>query len=355
VNVDMTVTSTVTPAPDQVVQEPILAAIDAKIEEAERLANRYRAFRRLVEEALQLDIGQLSLDGLLEESANGHETSEPTPTDPGAGPPASSPGGAEAEEPDTPGSAGSEDPDPPERQGGGSSKPSKHDPLSKRDDVLDAIKRHPDGLTVKAIAEESGVHRTSVNTHVKALEEAGHVRREPNPDDGRSSLIVPAIGSQGPRKPLGPPKRGAADRVDRKPADGNPVLEAVEKAGREGITAEAIGKQIGIGAASVRGKLSQLVYRGAVVASLDDPPVYRTGVIGMVPADENGAKTEHERKLVDAIKRSPVPVTSNEAASNAGVNSQATGAILSGLARRGVLRRIDPEGVGGAVRWEVAA
>lgn len=102
---------------DQVVKEPILAAIDAKIEEAERLASRYRAFRRLVEEALQLDIGQLSLEGLLEGSTNGHTASEPTP--PAPAPTLATPGGAEAaSETQAPVSAGSEAPDSPKPEGG---------------------------------------------------------------------------------------------------------------------------------------------------------------------------------------------------------------------------------------------
>src|SRR3954469_8839154 len=46
------------------------------------------------------------------------------------------------------------------------------------------------GLRMTVLAERAGVSKQAIGNQVKGLEEEGYVRREPDPDDGRASIIT---------------------------------------------------------------------------------------------------------------------------------------------------------------------
>lgn len=162
-------------------------------------------------------------------------------------------------------------------------------------------------------------------------------------------------------------REGAADRVKRtgRAAEGEEtrakILEVVEAAGAEGLKVPAIADKLGHKSeGAVRGHVTRLVEAGHLVSQdLGGGPtggkLYRLATLGLAPARADGAKTEVERKLVDAIVAAPVPLTANEAAANGKVNSSAAGAVLSGLARRGVIAKVPRPNPESPQRYEALA
>lgn len=228
---------------------------------------------------------------------------------------------------------------------------------SKRDDVLACVQLHPQGVTPAAIADELSLSPTTVRKHLDDLEEAGRVLSEPHPDDDRKTLILP-VRVRSAAKPQGAPRRGEADKVDRgkratkAQKDRERLKQLVADSGPTGVNAQQVADELDIGIAAARTKLGQLDTAGAICASYDEPTVYRSPEFGMAPPDEDGAKTQTERALVAAIKAAPVALTTNEITAASGMSSPSAGAILAGLARRGVLRQVSD---GGSPRWELAA
>lgn len=227
-----------------------------------------------------------------------------------------------------------------------------------RDRVLAHVQSHP-GASGKEIGAAVGLGKSAVSKHLTTLVEAGQIVME---RDGAAKRYAPADGSAAPAKSLGPARTGAADRVDRTAAASkatqqrDDIRTAIANSGSKGLTAAEVAEIAGVSVVAARNKLRELASKGLVaVDNRDDIPLYRDHTQGMAPPDDDGCKTEHERKLLAAVKAAPVALTASEVARNAGVNSPATGAVLSGLARRGVLRRIDPVSMDAPARWEVAA
>lgn len=153
-------------------------------------------------------------------------------------------------------------------------------------------------------------------------------------------------------------REGAADRKQR-PKGRDDAVDRALKVIRErpGIKAGELAEALGVHATTVSPIIRSLrqagsirVEKGARSAKHLYPAEHE-----LAHTDGDGCKTEHERKLVEAIKKAPVPLTANEVAANAGINSNATGAILSGLARRGVLHQLSRDDHQVPARWEEVA
>ena len=61
-------------------------------------------------------------------------------------------------------------------------------PLS-REHLLVIIREYPQGIRQKVVAEQAGVNQSSASELISKLAEAGYIRREPDPDDKRATLI----------------------------------------------------------------------------------------------------------------------------------------------------------------------
>lgn len=55
--------------------------------------------------------------------------------------------------------------------------------------ALVTLSRHDDGLRLGELAELEGVRAPTLTKIVAHLEDAGHVRRDPDPDDGRAQRV----------------------------------------------------------------------------------------------------------------------------------------------------------------------
>jgi hypothetical protein len=132
------------------------------------------------------------------------------------------------------------------------------------------------------------------------------------------------------------------------------VKRALDEAGPHGATVEAIATKLGRSASSVRATLIGLARRGIAVRDLasdeEGDPIWRFAKYGAVPADEDGARTEPERRIVRSLKASPVPLTTRDIAANSGVRGD-IGAMLGALSRRGVVTCIPGVGENGRTRW----
>jgi len=63
------------------------------------------------------------------------------------------------------------------------------EPLLSREHLLMIIQEFPQGIRQKAVAEKAGVNQSSASELISKLAEAGYIRREPDPDDKRATLI----------------------------------------------------------------------------------------------------------------------------------------------------------------------
>lgn len=67
--------------------------------------------------------------------------------------------------------------------------PALSEPLLSREHLLVIIREYPQGIRQKAVAEKAGVNQSSASELISKLAEAGYIRREPDPDDKRATLI----------------------------------------------------------------------------------------------------------------------------------------------------------------------
>lgn len=214
--------------------DPILDAIDQRLAAANELVGRLTVLRRLVEQAIELNVGQLHF-GVLDLSANGHETSS---------------------------SAGSEEPAPPKPEGGGLSKVKQAvrregaaDRVDRtgrgdkgRQDVIDLVRRKP-GLNGTEIAKELGIDNSTGNHRLNQLARAGSVRRE---KDGNAKRYYPPEHEMVPTDPT-----GCKTEVERK-------LFAAIKDAPIALTANKAAAAAGVNSQSTAGILAALARRGVL-------------------------------------------------------------------------------------------
>lgn len=63
------------------------------------------------------------------------------------------------------------------------------EPLLSREHLLVIIKEFPQGIRQKVVADKAGVNQSSASELIGKLAEAGYIRREPDPDDKRATLL----------------------------------------------------------------------------------------------------------------------------------------------------------------------
>lgn len=168
------------------------------------------------------------------------------------------------------------------------------------------------------------------------------------------------------------PRRKA--RADRKPPGGASEKRATPKAGRSeaAVTAGqkaildfvrthpgAIGKEVaegvGIDQSSASRRLTALARDGKfeIEKGARGAKHYRLRSAAM-PTDDSGAKTGDERKMVEALREADGPAQTAELSGKCGVSVPDTARILSGLQRRGVVRRVPAKNDSEPARWELA-
>ena len=65
-------------------------------------------------------------------------------------------------------------------------------------DLIHAVRHHP-GITQTELAQELHADKPAVARRTASLERKGYLRREPNPEDGRSQLLYPTEQAEGLR------------------------------------------------------------------------------------------------------------------------------------------------------------
>ena len=62
-------------------------------------------------------------------------------------------------------------------------------PLLSREYLLVIIGEYPQGIRQKAVAEKAGANQSSTSELISKLADTGYIRREPDPDDKRATLL----------------------------------------------------------------------------------------------------------------------------------------------------------------------
>lgn len=185
---------------------------------------------------------------------------------------------------------------------------------------------------------------------------------EPSSTDTEPEPAVPRRRRQAATPPPSDPPRSAGDNGSTATRDGRAaksqarraqILELVRM--NPGMMQKDIAAKVGIDQAEVSRVLKNLVSHGGPLRAekAGRAKRYFPREHEVAPADENGAKTETERKVLAAVQAAPVALTTGEVASNAKVNIVDAGRVLHGLRRRGLLRAIPTASETAPQRWEL--
>lgn len=213
------------------------------------------------------------------------------------------------------------------------------------DSIVDALAQRPgQWLSAGQIVGDTGLSKWAVKHSLLTLIEEGRVAKRGQRAGTRyrradDSDPPPAAADDPPA--TGPDEVDRAERVSKGEERRRSVIALAEKHGT--ITIADVAEELDVPVPTARGVVRNMTSHGGPLRVSDegqagDPKRYELRSREIAPPDDSGARTEPERRVVEALQRAPVPLTSSELASNSGLNFVDASAIAAGLVRRGVLR-----------------
>jgi hypothetical protein len=211
-----------------------------------------------------------------------------------------------------------------------------------------------------AMAEELGIEHHSLKRVRLRLQDAGRIERTGHARGSRWRAtefdLPPDSPSNGDkRQESAASERRKAANIGKAKDEDKRLLAIVETAGVDGVDSIEVAAALDCSRASARGRLISFARAGRLVRFDGEGggSRYRMKAHGLLPVDESGCKTGVERKLLEAVQRAPVALTTVEVAANAKVPIVDAGRVLHGLARRGVVRAIPLKTETSPQRWEL--
>jgi DNA-binding MarR family transcriptional regulator len=211
---------------------------------------------------------------------------------------------------------------------------------------------------VEAIDRQIEVAEREFDTARRRLDELVELRNRAEALD-RSPVKEPP--PKPARKRRTPKKRTAATVTEAERATRNEAIKGQREKvlafvrANPGATGNEVASGTGIDQGAVSRHLHALLRNGDIRREQDGASKRNyPSQHDALSADESGAKTGPERRIIEAIKAAPSPPTAAEIGKAAKLNGTVN-EMLGALERRGVVRRLPGETPQSAARWELAA